>query len=374
MTMLATSSRSGDVSLAEVQTVCLHLWQSSDPELLLETRRPQGILEDYLNEELDALSPEMREAALALLSEMITPAGTRNVISNADLTRRVSSSTKLPPPFVERTLERLDQRSRLVHCERRREIRLYEIASEFLVPWVGEQHRQSELRLERRRDRRRRLFLWRTVAGATAISLLLAIVTAWALSQRSAARHAADASHREAVAARSLALLSAAQEHLEDRLDVSLILARKAYQMRPSAQARSILISALQEARAAGVVAILHGLATGASSLAVSPNGRTLAAGANDGTVILWDMRTHRRVAEVTAGTSRVKSIAFGLDGRLFVTGDEDGTIRLWNAQTHRQQGRSIETHDRVLESVALSPNGQTLATGELNGRSHSGA
>jgi WD40 repeat protein len=79
-------------------------------------------------------------------------------------------------------------------------------------------------------------------------------------------------------------------------------------------------------------------------------------------------------VAEVTAGTSRVKSIAFGLDGRLFVTGDEDGTIRLWNAQTHRQQGRSIETHDRVLESVALSPNGQTLATGELNGRSHSGA
>jgi WD40 repeat protein len=366
--MLATKFELGDVSLAEVQTVCLRLWQSVDPELLLQTRGPQGILEDYLNEELDALSPEMREAAVALLSEMITPAGTRNVISGTDLTRRVSKSTELPLSLVEKTLERLDQKSRLVHCERRREVRLYEIASEFLVPWIEEQRRQSELSLVRRRDRRRRRFLWRLVAGAAAISLLLAIVAAWALSQRSTARRAATVSHREAVAARSLALVSAAQEHLEDRLDVSLILARKAYQLRPSAQARNVLISALQQARAAGEIGILHGLATGISSLAISPNGRTLAAAANYGTVVLWDLRTHRRVAEITAGTSRIKSIAFSLDGRLFVTGDEDGAIRLWSAQTYRQLGRPIEMHSRTLGSVALSPDGRTLATGQLNG------
>jgi WD40 repeat protein len=368
VTMLAKRFGSGDVSLAEVQTVCLRLWQSRDPELLLETRRPQGILEDYLNEELDALSSDMREVAVALLSEMVTPAGTRNVISDTDLTRRISRSTTLPPSLVTKTLERLDQRSRLVHCERRREIRLYEITSEFLIPWINEQYQQSELQLERRREQRRRQLLWRIAAGAGAVSVILAVVTTWALSQRGAAKRAATVSHRETVAARSLALLSVAQEHLEDRLDVSVILAHKAYEIHPGAQARNILTSALEEAHAAGLIGVLHGLTTKIASLTISPDGETLAAGANDGVVMLWDMKSRRRVAEISAGTSLVKTVAFSPNGRSFVTGDEDGTIRLWNAQTHRQQGGSIETHDRVLESVAFSPSGQTLAAGGLDG------
>jgi WD40 repeat protein/energy-coupling factor transporter ATP-binding protein EcfA2 len=369
LVMLAERFGAGDVSLSEVQTVCLRLWQSETPESLLEARGLQGILEDYLNEELDALTPEMREAAVALLSEMVTAAGTRNVISGEDLSRGMSERLGIPSTLITETLARLDQRSRLVHCERRRELRLYEIASEFLVPWITERREQLQRQRERRRDLRRRRLLWRIAAGATLLSALLAVLTVWALSQRSAARRAAIASHREAVVAASLALLSVSQEQLEDRPDVSLLLALAAYQMHPSGEARNILISALEEARTAGLSGILHGEATTTASVDFSRDGETLASGANDGVVRLWNVRSRRQLAQLFAGASRVNTVAFGPDGQSFATGDEDGTIKLWSSRTFKQLGYPIETHDRVLESIAFSPDAQMLAAGGLNGR-----
>ncbi|MCA1680084.1 MAG: ATP-binding protein [Actinobacteria bacterium] len=80
---------SGEVSLSEVQTVCLRLWRSSDPGELLEREGVQGLLEDDLGEALDTFAPDMRAAAIALLSEMVTAAGTRNVVSAQDLRQRV---------------------------------------------------------------------------------------------------------------------------------------------------------------------------------------------------------------------------------------------------------------------------------------------
>ena len=59
-TTLAERFGSGEVSLSEVQTVCLRLWQSDDPEALLAAKGVQGLLEDYLGEALDAFPPELR--------------------------------------------------------------------------------------------------------------------------------------------------------------------------------------------------------------------------------------------------------------------------------------------------------------------------
>ena len=44
---LADRFGAGDLSLSEVQTVCLRLWQADDPEALLAAKGPQGLLEDY---------------------------------------------------------------------------------------------------------------------------------------------------------------------------------------------------------------------------------------------------------------------------------------------------------------------------------------
>ncbi len=75
MTVLAQRFGSGDVSLSEVQTVCLRLWQSDNPEALLAEKGPQGLLEDYLGEALDGMTAQLRPAAIALLGQMTTRPG-----------------------------------------------------------------------------------------------------------------------------------------------------------------------------------------------------------------------------------------------------------------------------------------------------------
>ena len=89
VTVLADRFGAGDVSLSEAQTVCLRLWQSDNPEALLAEKGPQGLLEDYLGEALDGMPAQLRPAAIALLAQMVTSAGTRNVISAGDLFQRV---------------------------------------------------------------------------------------------------------------------------------------------------------------------------------------------------------------------------------------------------------------------------------------------
>jgi hypothetical protein len=145
----------GDVSLSEVQTVCLRLWESADPGALLAARGVQGVLEDELGEALNAFSPELRAAAVALLGEMVTATGTRNFISAEDLRQRIrEEDEQIAPALLDEALGRLAQESRLVRRERRRDLYLYEITSEFLVPWISQW--REELRLVRERERRER--------------------------------------------------------------------------------------------------------------------------------------------------------------------------------------------------------------------------
>ena len=198
---LAQRYGNSGLSLSEVETVALRLWLFDEPRVLLETRGVQGLLEDSLGESLNALSPDHRAAAIALLAHMITAAGTRNVISAEDLVQRVhEEDADLSPPLLSEALERLESESRLVRRERRREIYLYEITSEFLVPWISqrreearlvEEHRRHELRrceLRRERVRARRLVVLASLAGTLfVVAAVVAIVAVWAVGQRDAA-------------------------------------------------------------------------------------------------------------------------------------------------------------------------------------------
>lgn len=163
---IETRSGHGPVNLSEVQTVCLRLWQADDPESLLDREGVQGVLEDYLWDSLERFPDELRYAAIALLGQMVTSSGTRNVISAEDLIERVRNEEgeDLPEERLEQALGALEGDTRLVRRERRRELYLYEITSEFLLPWIARRREEFIRAQERTRERRKfRRRIWRVL-------------------------------------------------------------------------------------------------------------------------------------------------------------------------------------------------------------------
>ncbi len=100
-----------------------------------------------------------------------------------------------------------------------------------------------------------------------------------------------------------------------------------------------------------------------ALSMSYSPDGRTLASGSDDNTVILWDVNTGEERRTLTGHTDWVRSVSFSPDGRTLASGGWDGTIRLWDVNTGRHL-RTLTGHTSVVWSVSYSPDGRTLASG----------
>src|ERR1700689_4204819 len=66
-------------------------------------------------------------------------------------------------------------------------------------------------------------------------------------------------------------------------------------------------------------------------SVAVSPDGKTLASGSMDGGVQLWDGVTGEHILETRGQRSWVRSVAFSPDGALVASGSMSCNICVWD-------------------------------------------
>jgi WD40 repeat protein len=105
------------------------------------------------------------------------------------------------------------------------------------------------------------------------------------------------------------------------------------------------------------------------NTLAFSPDGKTLASGSMDKTIILWDVASSQPLAPpLTGHTASVWSVAFSPDGQTLASGSFDTNIILWDVASGQPFGSPLTGHTGTVYSVAFSPDGQTLASGSADG------
>jgi WD40 repeat protein len=108
-------------------------------------------------------------------------------------------------------------------------------------------------------------------------------------------------------------------------------------------------------------------------SLAMAPDGQTLASGDSENTIWLWGIpggeirfKLPAPQDEEPHPASLVWRVAYSPDGRLLASAGRDGVVRVWDASSGELLATRIE-HTAAVTSLSFSPDGRWLATGGLD-------
>lgn len=97
-------------------------------------------------------------------------------------------------------------------------------------------------------------------------------------------------------------------------------------------------------------------------SLAFSPDGRFLAAGSDDGSVRIWDVRRRSLVYTLDGHTLPVRCLAF-LGKEKLISGSDDGNLIVWATDTGTPLG-VLSGHVGAVRCVAVSPDENVIVSG----------
>jgi len=107
--------------------------------------------------------------------------------------------------------------------------------------------------------------------------------------------------------------------------------------------------------------------ASGAFSVAVSPDGKTLLFGDFSGKVVAWDLTDDRMLWSKQAHRSRIYGLAFSPDGKRFATGAFDQVIRMWDFPGAELQF-TLRGHINEVWFLEFSADGKMLVSSGKDG------
>jgi len=96
-------------------------------------------------------------------------------------------------------------------------------------------------------------------------------------------------------------------------------------------------------------------------SVAISPDGNTLASGSTENIIKIWNLHTGQLLHQLTGHSDTVRSLAISPDGKTLVSGSVDKTVKIWDLSTAGFI-RTLFEQSREVNSVAISPDGYTVA------------
>jgi WD40 repeat protein len=109
------------------------------------------------------------------------------------------------------------------------------------------------------------------------------------------------------------------------------------------------------------------GTASGSGVVAFAPDGRTLAASGGPRSVSVWEVATGKRIGQFHLADRDLGHLAFSQDGKTLACG-AGGVVHVRDVRAGKEI-RRIDTQWASLMTLALTPDGKTLATAILDDR-----
>jgi hypothetical protein len=125
------------------------------------------------------------------------------------------------------------------------------------------------------------------------------------------------------------------------------------------------------------LIRLLHGHTGYCVSLAFSRDGKLLASGSHDSTAIIWSTATWKVAQKLKnpdpadpaltqGGRRMVEDVAFSPDGKTLAMASRGGNVQLWDVAGKRFLD-PLKGHSSAVQAVVYSPDGPTLASGGMD-------
>ncbi|MDF5708990.1 MAG: serine/threonine protein kinase [Nostoc sp. S4] len=107
----------------------------------------------------------------------------------------------------------------------------------------------------------------------------------------------------------------------------------------------------------------LQGHENSVLSVAITPDGKTIASSGDDRKIKLWNLVTGKQISSLNTYSRQVNIVVISPDGKTLVSGGDDSTIKVWNLATGRQI-RTLTGHSDSVHALAIAADSQTLISG----------